>query len=323
MKGKKVKAVLGPYPPRYGGAEKRAVQDFKESKGLFIGTSHKPEQAEEKKNLILIKKRRFPIDCLLLLIKIFRNRKRIKKISAHFATTFGFTAFLAKKLFRVPYDVTCHGTDIMLNMNRPVHKWFTLKALKGADKIFTVSKKLKKELKKTGIRGEKIELNVAEVDKKRFKKMDLEKKDQIIFVGKVQKAKGVDLLIKAFSNIKKRFPNYKLIIVGDFDEPEYHGKLKKEIRNKGIEKDVKFLGNRKDIPKLLNQSKLFVMPSRSEGYGIALAEALSCGLKCVATNVGGIPEVLEKYKGDCALVNPVAEEIEKAMEEKLKNLKEK
>ncbi|MFO7872466.1 MAG: glycosyltransferase [Candidatus Undinarchaeales archaeon] len=317
MKSKKVKAVLGPYPPRYGGAEKRAVQEFEKSKGIFIGTSHKPELNENEK-VILIKKRRFPIDCPLLLIKIFKNRKKIKKISAHFATTFGFTAFMAKKLFNIPYTATCHGTDIFQNLDSSLHRWFTLKALRNADEIFAVSKKLKERISEEGIKKSKVKLSVAKVDKKRFKKRKVKKKNQIIFVGKVQKVKGVDLLIEAFSKIEDDFPKYKLIIVGDFDEPEYYEKLKKRIDDLKLNKKIEFLGNRDDVEKLLNQSKLFVLPSRKEGYGIALAEALSCKLKCVATNIGGIPEVLEKYKGNCLLVEPEAEKIAEAMKKQLK-----
>ncbi len=320
MKNKKVKAVLGPYPPRYGGAEKRAVQEFEKSRGIFIGTSHKPEENKNKK-AILIKKRRFPIDCPLLLIKILKNRKRIKKISAHYATTFGFTAFLAKKLFGIPYNLTCHGTDIFQNLDSSIHRWFTLKALKNADKIFAVSKKLKERISEEGIPKNKIKISIAKVDKKKFRKRKIKKKNQIIFVGKVQKVKGVDLLIEAFSNIKNDFPNYKLLIVGDFDEPKYYGKLKKRINKLKLNEKIEFLGNRNDVEKLLNQSKLFVLPSRSEGYGIALAEALSCELKCIATNIGGIPEVLEKYKGDCILVEPEAEKIAEGIKKQLKDEK--
>ena len=315
-----MKAVLGPYPPRFGGTEKRAVEEFESGENIFIGTSHKPIK---KKNVILIKKRRFPIDFPLLLLKIFQNRKRIDRISAHYATTFGFVAAISKKLFGIPYSVTCHGTDVLINLKRPIHRFFTIAALKNAGRIIVVSKKLREVLIEEGFPSEKISLDIAGIDKRKFKKMKVKKKDQIIFVGKVQYSKGVDLLINAFIDVSKKFKKYRLLIVGDISEKDYYKKLIEKIKEKGISEKVSFLGNRKDIPKLLNESKLFVLSSRSEGYGIALAEALSCGLPCVATNVGGIPEVLEKYKGDCALVSPDAKEIANAIEKKLKKIKTK
>ena len=137
-------------------------------------------------------------------------------------------------------------------------------------------------------------------------------------MGKVQWAKGVDLLIEAFFKIAKKFPNYKLTIVGDFAEPSYYNGLKERVKDLNLKNRIEFLGNREDVPELLNSSKLFVLPSRSEGWGVALAEALSCGLPCIATNVGGIPEVLENYKGDCKLIKPEVGELSRAIEEKLK-----
>ena len=250
-----MKAVLGPYPPRFGGTELRAMQEFKEGPALFIGTSHAPKT---EKNLILIKKRRFLIDCPLMLIKIAENRKKINKISAHYATTFGFVARIAKLIFGIPYTVTCHGSDILLNLKRPFLRLFTMSALRHADSIIVVSKKLKEVIIKEKFNPGTIKVDIAKIDEKEFRKLKVKKKDQMIFVGKVQYTKGVDLLINAFARISQKYPKYKLVIAGDFTEPQYYDKLKKSIQQQNIQNKVIFLGNTANIPLLLNKSKLFI-----------------------------------------------------------------
>jgi len=118
---------------------------------------------------------------------------------------------------------------------------------------------------------------------------------RVIFVGSLARPyKGVDVLLKAVSIcIKKGLPIH-LTIIGD---GKYLRGLKMLARNLNISDNVEFLGRLPPgmpIFKKLREADLFVLPSFSEGLPRALLEAMACGLPCIGTRVGGIPEVLPR-----------------------------
>jgi len=128
----------------------------------------------------------------------------------------------------------------------------------------------------------------------------------ILFVGRLTKAKGVDILLKAVRILKDKYrKKLKVAIVGD-------GSLKKNLYNMtvelGINEEVKFLGVRKDIGKLMESSSVFVLPSRWEGLPMVILEAMSKGMSIIATKVGGIPEVIENGK-EGILISPEDPEV--------------
>lgn len=118
-------------------------------------------------------------------------------------------------------------------------------------------------------------------------------KDIIITaVGHSVEVKGWDIAIKAFSLIANKIPNAKLLLVGKHTSSKFHEKLCSLINENCLGERIIFAGSRSDIPNVLKSSDLFVFPSRSEGVGAAIIEARAAGLACVATDSGGIPEVI-------------------------------
>jgi len=125
-------------------------------------------------------------------------------------------------------------------------------------------------------------------------KYNLEDSKVILFVGALTKwhrYKGLDVLIKAFSEIQDQMKEIRLLIVGDGDlKPEYQA-LSSPIADKVI-----FAGNVDDdeLPNYYAASDLLILPSldRSEGFGLTLLEANATGKPVVASNVGGIPSVV-------------------------------
>lgn len=294
----KNRAILGPYPPPYEGVGIVAKQEYDRTGGLFIGTSRMAQKSE---SLDIVKKTRFIFNLWSLLGKIRKHRQEISGISAHFATTYGFVAYLAKKLYKISYTVTCHGSDILLNLDKFPHKILTRKALENADEIIVVSEALKQKILETGITNQTIKV-VVNQPREEFRRTKTGKKKQIICVGTLYERKGQDRLVDAFGKIAKDYPDHKLVLVGRMTDKVFKRKLDWLIRYYHIQNRVEFLGERDDVYNLLNESELFVLPSRSEGYGLALAEALACGLPCIASNVGGVPEVPGK-KANCTLIN--------------------
>ena len=115
-------------------------------------------------------------------------------------------------------------------------------------------------------------------------------KYDIIFVGRLTRQKGVEILLKVAAELRARRVIKKVAIVG---EGELTKELHAEARNLGIDDLVDFLGKRNDVENLLQQSRLFLLPSRWEGTPSALLEAMACGVPVLATSVGGVPYIID------------------------------
>jgi len=132
------------------------------------------------------------------------------------------------------------------------------------------------------------------------------KKYDVLFVGRLTKAKGVDILLKAIKILKEKYQKeIKAAIVG---EGYLEEELKELVIELGIEKEVEFLGVRRDIERLMKSTQIFVLPSRWEGLPLAILEAMSSRASIIATSVGGISEVIEHEK-EGILISPEDPEV--------------
>jgi glycosyltransferase involved in cell wall biosynthesis len=113
----------------------------------------------------------------------------------------------------------------------------------------------------------------------------------ILTSARLSREKGVDTLLRAWAHISKQEKTLKLIILGD-------GPLASELKNLSkllnLTESVDFRGMVQDVSPFLKEADLFILPSRTEGVSNALLEAMSYGIPCIATDVGGNPEALGK-----------------------------
>lgn len=130
----------------------------------------------------------------------------------------------------------------------------------------------------------------SESERKRLRN-ELQLGDLKVFiaVGRFNPEKNYPLLIKSFYRIHQCHSNTRLIIVGDGPERESILALIGTLNLKG---KVKLLGVRSDVPSLLSASDFFVLSSKWEGFGLVVAEAMACKRNVIATDCGGVAEVL-------------------------------
>ncbi len=170
------------------------------------------------------------------------------------------------------------------------------------DRIICVSDIVKRSTKETqGISAEKLitiyngTSNVCSVSGKAIIKLKQELRihPEHTVIGTIthmEEHKGVFYLIQSASCFLKSGKNLTFLLVGDGTQEE---KLKRLCVDLKIEKNVIFTGERSDIPEILSLIDIFVLPSVREGLGLSIIEAMACGKPIIATNVGGIPEVVK------------------------------
>jgi len=229
-------------------------------------------------------------------------RKQIRKLvyqiqpdilHAHWASSYGFLG--ASTGFH-PFLVSTWGRDVFdFPKQSIVHRKLLEYVLGKADILTATSKMLNQETRKYISKKSNVHTIPFGVDLRRFKplKRTGEKPLVIGIVKKLEKKYGIRYLIEAFAQVEKNHHSLKLWIVGTGSQD---GLLKRLVHRLNLEDNVVFWGfiNNHKIPKILNEMDIFVVPSiePSETFGVAAVEAAACGLPVIASNIGGLPEVV-------------------------------
>jgi len=227
---------------------------------------------------------------------IKRHRLEFDLIHAHFAHPSGYVAAMISKLFKKPYIITVHGSDILENFipkriaqRRRRHRNL---ALQQAARIICVSQYLKNVVIEMGIASKKVTVIPNGIDTKAFfPATSPNGRTDIIFIGNLIELKGLDLLIRAFHQISKKAWSINLKIIGDGPHKQ---KLISLATALGIVDRIQFLGPKKnsEIAQVLATARLLCLPSRQEGFGVVLIEALACGVPVVGARTGGIVDIV-------------------------------
>ena len=137
--------------------------------------------------------------------------------------------------------------------------------------------------------------NPVSVKKIQSRVTNNEKKEyDICCVGRLTEAKNPLLFVKIISEIVKIKPNLKVIWVGDGEERE---STLRTARNLNVMKNIDFVGFKENPYTYMAESKIFLLTSKWEGYGLVAFEALSLGLPCIVSNVGGLPGIVDNTCG--------------------------
>jgi len=180
--------------------------------------------------------------------------------------------------------------------------WLEKFAARFSDKIITLTKSGIAPYLAAGI-GKKSQYDYIYngIDVKEFEKRKVDRAQKrnelgiandrllIVTAGRLVPVKGYAYLIEAFAWVVKEMPDAHLLFLGD---GELREELSRQAEKLGLKNRLSFLGMRTDVPEIISCSDLFVLPSVNEGFGMVLLEAMAMRCPIVATNVGGIPEVV-------------------------------
>ena len=112
-------------------------------------------------------------------------------------------------------------------------------------------------------------------------------------VGRVCHQKGVDLFVQAAIQIANQLPQARFVIVGDIEDRLLHEQCHARIVSAGLCETIRFVGHVDDVAPIIKTLDLLVVPSRWEGFGLILVEAMAAGVPIIASRVGAIPEVTQ------------------------------
>ncbi|MGC9399873.1 MAG: glycosyltransferase [Anaerolineae bacterium] len=252
------------------------------------------------------------------LIRLYRlmraKRPQVVQTFSHYSNILGpFIAWLARAPMRVSSQRMSlkDYPDWLLHSDRIVANSFL------THKMVAVSEGTRHfSIEEEGIRPDKLVTIHNGIDVERFS-IDLSSKAEqalrhelrlepdsliILTVARLHPQKGHKYLIEAIPHILRDFPQARFLFVG---EGELAEELKAQVRGADLEKYVRFLGVRQDVPQLLAISDLFVLPSLWEGLPNSVLEAMAAGVPVVATHVDGTPEIIGD--GDTGILIPPAD----------------
>lgn len=225
----------------------------------------------------------------------------IEVLHVHYAIPHAYAAYMAQKMLLeegiyVPIVTTLHGTDITLVGNHPFYKPAVTFSINKSDAVTAVSNSLKEDtLRLFDIKKEiNVVTNFIDINKFTHDFTDCQRammatdKEKIItHISNMREVKRIPDVIKVFYNIQKEIPA-KLMMVGEGPEREPAERLCEEL---GIADKVVFFGNSNQIDRILCFSDLFLLPSKTESFGLSALEAMASGVPVISSNTGGIPEV--------------------------------
>lgn len=232
-------------------------------------------------------------------------------LHVHYAIPHSVSALLARSMAaprRLPFITTLHGTDITLVGSDRSYLPITRFSIEQSDGVTAISNYLRDQTIKEFDTRRSIEvirnfvncdLYCRRPDQRRRGEWAPNGEALLMHLSNFRPVKRVTDAVEIFSLVRQKMPA-KLVLIGDGPD---RGAAEHLVRKNKLTKDVFFLGKQDRVHDLLGLADLFLLPSDLESFGLAALEAMACEVPVVATNVGGVPEVVTNGV-DGYLVNP-------------------
>jgi N-acetyl-alpha-D-glucosaminyl L-malate synthase BshA len=244
------------------------------------------------------------------MLEVFESES-LDILHVHYAIPHSVSALLARQMAaprRLPFITTLHGTDITLVGNNPNFLPITRYSIEQSDGVTSISHYLYRRTLEEFAVKHPIEIipNFVNCDlycRKPNPALRAEWAPDgepiLMHLSNFRPVKRILDAIEIFAIVRGKMAA-KLVMIGDGPDRAPAEAL---ARTRGVEKDVLFLGKQNEIREKLGQADLFLLPSELESFGLAALEAMACEVPVIATNAGGVPEVVE-HGVDGYLVEP-------------------
>jgi L-malate glycosyltransferase len=221
-------------------------------------------------------------------------------LHVHYAIPHSVSALLARQMTaprRLPFITTLHGTDITLVGSDRSYLPITRFSIEQSDGVTAISNYLREQTVKEFDIKRPIEvirnfvncdLYCCPSDKRRRSEWAPNNEPLLMHLSNFRPVKRITDVVEIFALVRQKMPA-KLVLIGDGPD---RGAAEHLVRKKRLSADVFFLGKQDHIQNILGLADLFLLPSDLESFGLAALEAMACEVPVIATNVGGLPEVV-------------------------------
>jgi N-acetyl-alpha-D-glucosaminyl L-malate synthase BshA len=209
---------------------------------------------------------------------------------------------------RLPFITTLHGTDITLVGTNRSYLPITRFSIEQSDGVTAISNYLMTQTLKEFDIKRPIDVIPNFVNCDLYTRTDAKDlraqwapngEPILMHLSNFRPVKRVPDCVEIFAEVRAKMPA-KLVLIGDGPD---RGAAEYLVRKKKLQKDVFFLGKQNAVYQKLSAADLFLLPSQLESFGLAALEAMACEVPVIATNVGGVPEVVD-HGIDGFLVEP-------------------
>lgn len=230
------------------------------------------------------------------------RHQRLDLLHVHYAVPNAVSAILAREIvapLKLPVVTTLHGTDVTLIGNDPSYLETTRWAVLASDAVTAVSESLRRStIEQLGVPERPIEVIPNFIEPERYERVRggagarrwaKPGEKVLVHISNFRPVKRVMDVLEVFLRVRRALPA-RLLLVGDGPD---RAKLEQRCRAEGACDVVTFLGNLQAVEEVLAGADLFLLPSENESFGLAALEALACEVPVVASNAGGLPEVID------------------------------
>ena len=244
------------------------------------------------------------------MMEVFESES-LDLLHVHYAIPHSVSALLARSMAaprRLPFITTLHGTDITLVGSNRSYLPITKFSIEQSDGVTAISHYLLNQtIKEFDIKRSievipnfvNCDLYSRAADKGLGKEWAPSGEPILMHLSNFRPVKRVTDAVEIFALVRAAMPA-KLVLIGDGPDRSSAEYL---VRKKRLQKDVFFLGKQNAVYEKLAAADLFLLPSQLESFGLAALEAMACEVPVIATNTGGVPEVIE-HGVDGYLVEP-------------------
>jgi N-acetyl-alpha-D-glucosaminyl L-malate synthase BshA len=244
------------------------------------------------------------------MLEVFESES-LDILHVHYAIPHSVSALLARSMAaprRLPFVTTLHGTDITLVGSNRSYLPITRFSIEQSDGVTAISKYLLAQTLKDFDIKRPIEVIPNFVNCDLYVRKDATAlraqwapngEPILMHLSNFRPVKRLPDAVEIFALVRAKMPA-KLVLIGDGPD---RGAAEYLVRKNKLQKDVFFLGKQNAVYEKLSAADLFLLPSQLESFGLAALEAMACEVPVIATNVGGVPEVVE-HGVDGFLVEP-------------------